>query len=106
LAGYAVECALKACIAKATRRHDFPDRVRVNACHTHKLSELLKHAGLESPMHDDRLGDSEFDGNWRLVQSWSEHSRYKRSNEADAKGLVKAVADRRHGVLAWVKHYW
>jgi HEPN domain-containing protein len=24
LAGYAVECALKACIAKKTREHDFP----------------------------------------------------------------------------------
>jgi len=24
LAGFAVECALKACIAKKTRRHDFP----------------------------------------------------------------------------------
>jgi HEPN domain-containing protein len=24
LAGYAVECALKACIAKQTMRHDFP----------------------------------------------------------------------------------
>ena len=24
LAGYAVECALKACVAKATKRHEFP----------------------------------------------------------------------------------
>jgi HEPN domain-containing protein len=41
LAGYAVECALKACIAKATRRYEFPDRVRVNACHTHDITELM-----------------------------------------------------------------
>jgi hypothetical protein len=26
LAGYAVECALKACISKQTERHEFPDR--------------------------------------------------------------------------------
>ena len=26
LAGYAVECALKACIAKRTKKHDFPDK--------------------------------------------------------------------------------
>ncbi|HYP39716.1 MAG TPA: HEPN domain-containing protein [Chloroflexia bacterium] len=26
LSGYAVECALKACIAKKTRRFDFPDK--------------------------------------------------------------------------------
>jgi HEPN domain len=29
LAGYAVECALKACIAKGTRRYEFPDKKRV-----------------------------------------------------------------------------
>lgn len=28
LAGYAVECALKACIAKGTQRGEFPDRKR------------------------------------------------------------------------------
>ena len=27
LAGYTVECALKACIAKRTREHDFPNAI-------------------------------------------------------------------------------
>ena len=27
LAGYAVECALKACIAKRSQEHDFPEKV-------------------------------------------------------------------------------
>jgi hypothetical protein len=35
LAGYAVECALKACIAKETQRYEFPDKKRVNSSHTH-----------------------------------------------------------------------
>src|SRR5919106_3680906 len=35
LAGYAVECGLKACIAKQVRRHEFPDRTTVNQSHTH-----------------------------------------------------------------------
>jgi len=30
LAGYAVECALKACISKRTREHDFPEKKLVN----------------------------------------------------------------------------
>jgi hypothetical protein len=30
LAGYAVECALEACIAKMVQRYDFPDRKSVN----------------------------------------------------------------------------
>lgn len=32
LAGYAIECALKACIAKRTRRHDFPDKEFARKC--------------------------------------------------------------------------
>ena len=37
LAGYCVECALKACIAKATLRHEFPDKKRVDLSYTHNL---------------------------------------------------------------------
>jgi hypothetical protein len=42
LAGYSVECALKACIAKTTQRHDFPDKKSVDASHTHNLRDLVK----------------------------------------------------------------
>ncbi len=31
LAGYAVECALKACFAKQTKQYEFPDKRAVNA---------------------------------------------------------------------------
>ena len=34
LAGYAVECALKACIAKQIKRFDFPDKKLVIDSHT------------------------------------------------------------------------
>jgi hypothetical protein len=44
LAGYAVECALKACIAKATHQHDFPDKKRVNDSYSHDLTLLLRTA--------------------------------------------------------------
>lgn len=40
LAGYAVECGLKACIAKETQRGEFPDRRRVNDSHTHNLEDI------------------------------------------------------------------
>jgi HEPN domain-containing protein len=42
LAGYSVECALKACISKRTQLHDFPDKKLVNDSHTHNLKELLR----------------------------------------------------------------
>lgn len=33
LAGYAVECALKSCIARRTQEHDFPDKKLANDSH-------------------------------------------------------------------------
>jgi len=39
LAGYAVECGLKACIAKQTREFDFPpDRKVIDAVYIHDLT--------------------------------------------------------------------
>ena len=37
LAGYAVECGLKACIAKTTLRHEFPDKKRVDSSYSHNF---------------------------------------------------------------------
>jgi hypothetical protein len=46
LAGYAVECGLKACIAKLTNLHDFPDKELAQRCYTHKIETLVEVAGL------------------------------------------------------------
>jgi len=47
LIGYAVECALKACIAKRTQRYDFPDKRTVNESFTHNLEKLVQVIGLQ-----------------------------------------------------------
>jgi hypothetical protein len=78
LAGYAVECALKACIAKDTRRHQFPDKKKVDSSYSHVLLELIKVAGLKDEHLARVKGDSDFETNWDVVQSWSEQSRYQR----------------------------
>jgi len=105
LAGYAVECALKACIAKSTRRYEFPDRQRVNASYTHNLDELIKHAGLKD-QHKSEMSGAPFAGNWGIVKEWSEESRYETHSEDSARLLLNAINDRTHGVMAWIKRYW
>jgi len=45
LAGYAVECALKAVIAARTRQHEFPDLNLAKKVYTHDLKELLDASG-------------------------------------------------------------
>jgi len=71
LAGYAVECALKACIAKRTRRYDFPDKTRVNSSYSHNLKELARVAELEEDLKGRSARDEEFRKRWDDVQDWS-----------------------------------
>lgn len=106
LAGYAVECALKACIAKGTRRYDFPDKKSVDASHTHNLKDLTKLANLELARLEQAKRDPAFRNNWDVVQQWSEHSRYRNHSPEMAQALVEAIADRRHGVIAWIERHW
>ena len=106
LAGYAVECGLKACIARRTERHEFPDKRTVDASHTHNLRDLVKVANLEQKRLEAAKGDPLFRNHWDLVQQWSEHSRYRRHDSEMAQALVEAIADRKHGVIAWIKRHW
>ena len=42
LSGYAVECALKAAIARQFREHDLPDKQLVNESYVHDLRKLVR----------------------------------------------------------------
>jgi hypothetical protein len=48
MAGYAVECALNACIAKLMKSEEFPDKKFAEKCWTHNLTQLVDLAGLEA----------------------------------------------------------
>jgi len=104
LAGYAVECALKACIAKNTQRHDFPDRTTVNGSYTHNLNGLLNIAQLDSSLRTDL--DAILRVNWATAANWKEDSRYARTTQKEAEDLFSAIADRRHGVMSWLRRRW
>jgi hypothetical protein len=106
LAGYAVECALKACIAKYTRRHEFPDKKKVDLSHSHDLLQLVRVAGLEDEHRMRVSGDPDFETNWDVVKRWSEQSRYRRHLPESAHELLVAASDKRHGVMRWIKLHW
>jgi HEPN domain-containing protein len=105
LAGYSVECALKACIAKPTRRSEFPDKKRADSSYSHNLRELIRVAGLDEAFKG-KIVDVDFRGNWRVVQYWSEQSRYQRHSLESARALLMAITDKRHGVFTWIKAVW
>jgi HEPN domain-containing protein len=105
LAGYAVECALKACIAKGTRRLEFPDKKRVDDSHSHDLQKLVRVAHLDTLLSQAKL-DPKFRSNWDATEAWSEQSRYRRHRRESAEIFLKAVSDNRRGVIAWIKLHW
>jgi hypothetical protein len=106
LCGYAVECALKACVARQSVRGEFPDLNRVRDSHTHDLSRLVRVAGLEASLAAERRSDPQFNAYWATILDWSEQGRYENRTAPEARDLLISVDDRQHGVLQWVKRHW
>ena len=98
LAGYSLECALTACIAKFTKRHDFPDKDRVKDSYIHDLAKLINVADLKS-VHTDAMRHLEFALRWKIVIKWSEASRYGANSLDEAKELIEAIENPRYGVF-------
>jgi HEPN domain-containing protein len=104
LGGYAVECALKACITRNIRAEEMPEKNFGSQVYTHELSALLNLAGLATKAPLD--GDADLDVNWATVKDWTEQSRYVEKLEIEARELIAAIDDDTHGVLAWLKQHW
>ncbi len=106
LAGYALECAIKACIAKQVQQYDFPNKDLARESHQHKLADLLGVAGLKQKLSEKELSDSDFQLNWAVAKDWTVESRYERSIESTkANDLYQAVTDENSGILAWLRHF-
>jgi HEPN domain-containing protein len=100
LAGYAVECALKACIAKLTKAEEFPPhRKDIDNYYTHDINKLMRTAKLEAQWQAEVKADPQFAVNWDTAKLWTEESRYARKSEIEARELYDAVSDAAHGVL-------
>lgn len=107
LAGYAVECALKACIAGQFRQHSIPDKKLVNDVYTHDVDRLLDLAGLRPALRRDTAGNPPLQTNWNVVKDWKETARYDPNiTGQEALDLYSACAARRYGVLAWLRDRW
>jgi hypothetical protein len=105
LGGFAVECALKACIAKKTNRYDFPGDTKYAAkVYSHNLSELLKLGGLDGHLDLAMRSDALLAANWGVVKSWDVSSRYELSG-LNGTDMAAAVGSR-NGVLKWIRQYW
>lgn len=106
LCGYVVEYGLKACIAKQTKRYDFPDKKTVDESYTHDLTKLVKIAGLGLDLDKEIKSNPDFEVKWNIVKDWSEASRYEKHSKKEAQDLYFAIANKKQGVLQWIKRHW
>ena len=119
LGGYAVECALKACIAKMTEKHDFPDRRLVERSYTHDLETLLAAARLDKEFKEATGLNLDLKEDWSTVKDWTEQRRYdlfclpdvqdtlrRRVAQTQARHFLDSVENRTGGVLPWIRQRW
>lgn len=103
LSGYAVECALKACIARQFLLHAVPDRKLVQDFYTHDLERLL---GL-TQLRPTLLADSQRQLHWAIIKDWSEQARYHPLITApQAQDMHRACTSRKGGILPWLRKHW
>ncbi len=84
LAGYAVECGLKACVAGQTKQYDFPDKDRTLKAYTHNIEVLVATAELKVERVADARLDHLLKEHWVVVTEWNEAARYQRWTEQEA----------------------
>ena len=105
LTGLAVECAIKACIAKNTNRYDFPpNQQAIKDIYTHDLDKLIGAAKLKTLLEAERARNISFKSKWDVAKDWNVNSRYAIGG-LNARDLYRAVAGR-NGVMQWLRQHW
>jgi hypothetical protein len=119
-AGYAVECALKACLL-ARMIHTawvFQEKWEAKVCLTHEFGKLNDLAGMRDELNTKLAASAvaaaavggppggAFAGYWGTALSWKVESRYQPRTEAEARGLYEAISQDPDGVLPWIKNFW
>lgn len=102
-----MECAIKACIAKRTNLHDFPDKQRADSSWHHNLGKLIETAEIKND-HDLKVSQSkEFFLNWNTVIQWKNESRFDVAiDQAQAESMFLGVTQPVDGVLPWLRTLW
>lgn len=107
LAGYSVECGLKACICKNVKAHSFPDPDLAKKFFTHKLEELVILADLNLVLKEEMKLSAGFGSNWGVVKDWKETSRYRSdTTELEAMSISAAITDQNVGIETWLYKHW
>lgn len=115
LAGYSLELAFKARICKVLDS-DYPQgRQEYNSFLTHKYEVLVRLAGLQKKLDNEKNSNIDFAINWSILSGspgnpgWSETLRYQpigNSTRVAAADMLDALDDTNSGLIIWIKRLW
>ncbi len=109
LAGYAVECGLKACVVVYVESNAdviFREKEYSKQCWTHDIEKLVALAGLKQQRDADTAANRALETHWQIVGDWTEVARYETATQVKAERLYQAVTDNANGVLPWIRNHW
>ena len=106
LAGYGVEFALKARIAKNFQADAIPEKSYVLDIFTHDLKRLVGLAALKKDLEQSSKADPQFAAIWGIASQWNETARYEIWDKVASTAMVVAVCDPKKGLLRWIKQFW
>ena len=108
IAGYAIECALKARIAARFRADEIPDKKMVTGVYSHNLAGLMGLSELGTAFDAARQTDPELDRRWSIAKNWSEQARYSVWTEAQALAMIDAIDGNGEtgGLFQWLSARW
>ena len=116
ISGYAVECGLKACIAKlfrVTADDEFPEPVSGNPgggtinLRSHNFKFLVLAAGLKLAWDGELNSRKPFRDNWKIVNEWSPEARYDIDRlPFETNEFYSAIVDPNHGVMECIGRHW
>src|SRR6266481_1334960 len=92
LAGYSLECALKAKIASSFRENEIPELKRVQRIYSHDLNSLLGLSGLKDELEVEMEANAELRKYWTIATEWSEQARYEIWTLERASAILEAVS--------------
>ncbi|WP_371345522.1 hypothetical protein [Ancylobacter sp. IITR112] len=106
LAGYGVELALKACIAKQIAAETIPDKSILRDVLSHQYMNLIGLAGLRDELKRKQDSNSHFAANWGIANEWSPDSRYRSCSAIESQLLIESITDIDNGIMQWIKQFW
>ncbi len=107
LAGYSIELALKACIARQISSETLPDsKFNREVYSGHDLAKLVKLAGLACDHKEREDRDPDFAAGWAIIVEWNPDTRYTHSDKDSTQILLESIQNPTKGILSWIRNYW